>query len=261
MLRHLRLLLIFIKQSLQKQLAYRMDFMISAFVTFLWSGLRIVFYKFSFGFVGTIGDWNFGRAMILTGVFLSVMSIYKIFFEESFNEFVHTIYNGNLDFILLKPVNSQIMISLRYIKLHGISRLLVGIFVFIWGARLEGLHITFAHWLIFILMMLVGVIIYYSIYFISLCSVFYLGYIRNINFLFRPILSMLFIPFDTILGGINALISWIFPIVFVATVPARVLFDVNPLQILQGLFLGILLLFLGNLIWKQSLKNYASLNS
>jgi len=261
MLRHLKLILIFVKQSLQKQLAYRLDFMISALITFLWSALRIIFYKFSLSFAGTIGDWNFGRAMILTGVFLSVMAIYKIFFEENFNKFVHTIYNGELDFILLKPVNSQIMISFRHIKLHGISRLLVGIFVFIWGINLEGLHLTFGHWLIFILMMLVGVVIYYSIYFISLCSVFYLGYIHNINFLFKPILNMLFIPFDTILGGLNALISWIFPIVFIATVPARVLFDINVSQILQGLFWAALLLFLSNLIWRKSLKNYSSLNS
>ena len=66
---------------------------------------------------GYIGGWKFEQALIIQGIYTILNGITNTWFNPNLTEIVKHIREGTLDFVLLKPIDSQFFISFKKMKM------------------------------------------------------------------------------------------------------------------------------------------------
>lgn len=121
MLRYLRLFSLFIKNSLQVDLEYRANFIgawVFSVLDLVWSlGGTMLFYSFR----ERIGGWTFYEALLVIGLFFIMLGVNDVAIMPNVQGMSDHIRKGTFDFVLVKPLNSQIHGTLRQYKVHRIS--------------------------------------------------------------------------------------------------------------------------------------------
>ena len=76
-----------------------------------------------FSHTGTINGWTLHQMVVLLlGVYYIVQGAQAVVFEGSFARFMEHVRMGTLDFTLIKPVDSQFMISTRHIQIPQLGQ-------------------------------------------------------------------------------------------------------------------------------------------
>jgi len=260
--RYLRLYLVLVKINLAREIQFRAHFVLDNLVTVIWSGLLILYYLFIFQYVTQVRGWTLAQVLVLTGIYLCFNSILKSVIEQNFSQFVRIVYRGELDFYLLKPINSQFLLSFFRFSLRSLVRLVVGLGVLVWGLSLAAVSFTVVGGMQAILSFLIGLVIVYSLWFMSLLLAFRLGNVENLYYLFMPVFQVSRMPITVFPKPVEVLFTLVIPLVFVATIPAQAIWQtVSWLTIGYGLLAGIGLLWLSHRLWLLSLRSYVSASS
>jgi ABC-2 type transport system permease protein len=115
---------------------------------------------------------------------------------------------------------------------------------------------------LFIAVFVSGVVIVYSLWFMSLLPVFWWGRADNIQHLFRPLHQLTRIPIDITGRVLRHLFTFVIPLAFVSTVPAQALaVGVSPWLIVYGILAAVFSLWLSNRAWHFALRHYTSASS
>src|SRR3981081_4238527 len=125
-MRYLRLLAIFAQTELQFAVAYRVNLMLDLFeeLVIVVSSLAAVLIMFSH--TGVINGWTLGQMIVLLGVYYVIQGAPSVVFEASFERFMEHVRMGTLDYILIKPANSQFMISARHVQVAQLGQIALG---------------------------------------------------------------------------------------------------------------------------------------
>ena len=141
-MRYLPLVGTFMGVSAQQELAYGANFGIGLLNTLInvvtgWLGLAIVF-----GQVESIHGWSYASALAVLGVYLVVGAVRDLVISPSLDRLAGLegdLWRGTLDFVLLRPINTQFLVSLREWRLLALFDMLLG-FVVIGVALLAVMH-------------------------------------------------------------------------------------------------------------------------
>jgi ABC-2 type transport system permease protein len=127
MTRYLRLYASFARISLLGELAFRGNFLLKAVVELTWLGLMIYFYDRLFDFAADVAGWSRAQYFFFLGTYYLLESLNETFFMGNFGEFSELVRTGNLDLILLKPVDEQFLISFRRVEWSTLPNGLLGL--------------------------------------------------------------------------------------------------------------------------------------
>src|SRR6185312_3229309 len=72
----------------------------------------------------SIYGWNRNELLLLAGVYSVSIGIFHTIFSRNFDRFSKVIHLGDLDSILLKPIDSQFSLSFTLFNYMSITRLL-----------------------------------------------------------------------------------------------------------------------------------------
>lgn len=131
MLRYLRLFRSFAAISLQGDMAFRGNFLIKVVVELTWLALMVYFYGRLFDFTAAVAGWSRGQYFFFLGTYYLIESIVETLFLANLGEFSELVRSGNLDLILLKPVDEQFLVSCRHIEWTTLPSAGFGIFLMI----------------------------------------------------------------------------------------------------------------------------------
>ena len=141
---YFNVLLTFARNSLVRDIMFRMNFVLQCISSVSWTLMNVGFYLIIFAHTDMIGP-NSGWGKYEFFVFLAttwlINSIVQAFFMPNAQEFSELIRTGNLDFALLKPIDTQFLISFRKVDWSALSNFFAGIVIAIvaWprGSRVE----------------------------------------------------------------------------------------------------------------------------
>ena len=74
-----------------------------------------------------IGGWKFEQALIIQSIYTILNGITNTWFNPNLKEIVKHVREGTLDFVLIKPIDSQFFISLKKITPSGILEIIIGV--------------------------------------------------------------------------------------------------------------------------------------
>ncbi|MGL5805907.1 MAG: ABC transporter permease [Xenococcaceae cyanobacterium] len=258
--RYLKLLNLFWSTSIAAELEYRLNFLIAS-LSSLANLAGSIFSLFLFYRTGyTFEGWNWQQAMLVLGVFTLLQGFSATFLVPNLNRIVDQVQKGTLDFVLLKPIDSQFWVSARSVSPWGVPDLLFGAIIIIYAG--SGLGFSFKNYIQGAIPIASGFIILYSLWFMLGSTSIWFVKIYNVTEVLRGFLEAGRYPLIAYPASYRVFFTFVIPVAFLTTVPAEAMLDRAPNFLLGGsVLLAISLFFVAKYFWKFALRFYTSASS
>ena len=92
----------------------------------LWLAILLAFYRTVFARTSTIAGWSEPQYFFFVGCFFALNGLIETLFLDNCNEFAELVRTGDLDFLLLKPIDEQFLITCRRIDWGTAPNVLMG---------------------------------------------------------------------------------------------------------------------------------------
>jgi ABC-2 type transport system permease protein len=96
-------------------------------VEVLWLAILLGFYAIVFGRTNTVAGWTQDQYLFFVGCFFTLNGLIETLFLENCNAFSELVRTGDLDFVLLKPIDEQFLVSCRRIDFGTAPNVLMGL--------------------------------------------------------------------------------------------------------------------------------------
>jgi len=242
-------------------LEYRMNFAIRIFTDVIWYIAQLSVFEVLFLHTNQIAGWTVETMRFFMGVLFLVDAIYMVLFHENLDRLSDKVAKGDLDMLLVKPINSQFMISLQKFSTAYLGNVLLSAS---WLAY-AGYHLSqniFPQIFSLLLLLPCSVLIPYCIrFFFATVSVIYVR-AENVNYLWYEMYRLGTRPDNIYPAWLRYLVLTAIPVGFIASVPARIVISgMNWGLIFSAWGITLTLLFLINKFWTFALKRYSSASS
>src|SRR5229473_6310224 len=127
------------KNSVTRELIFKSNFLLWIFVELLWFGLQLSLIGVLYLHTDHIGSWTKWQVVMLIGASHFIQQIFQAFFLINCTNLSELIRTGKMDFLLLLPVNTRFVVSLRQVDLGGFVNAGFAVAVMAYAARQLGL--------------------------------------------------------------------------------------------------------------------------
>ncbi len=259
---YLRLLTIFYKNTLISELEYRLSFWANIGLSLFWLSWAALSVRVYFFHSDSIAGWNYNELLVVMGLFFVMNGFRQMILTPNLSRISEYVRMGTLDFILTKPVDSQFLVSLRYVG------------VFNWGDPILGLGlVAFALWqlrhlpsagdiVLFLALMIAAMFILYSFSLILQTTTFWSTNVERVDALVMGFLETGRFPVQFYRGWIRTALTVVIPVAFLTTFPAQAL-----LGKLEGgvaaaaVGLAVILFVASSAFWRFALRYYTGASS
>ncbi len=264
MRRYLEIWGIMLRNSLIRELSFKVNFILWLIVELLWFCGQIVFFGIIFGQVDRIGDWSQWEVILLIGTHQMIAQLFQAFFFVNVSNIPELVRTGRLDSLLVLPIDSQFAVSAKQFGLDSLLNAFLGAIVVIVAlAKLQvmpGLGMV----LLYFVAIAFGVVIHYSIMLALAAVSFWIVRAQGLVYGYFNFLHIARYP-DVIFPRLFQFIfGWIIPVIIVANIPARLL--IKPLSqpawlMLHLVIAGSIAFLLSRIFWRFALRHYSSASS
>lgn len=248
--------------NLNNLFAYRGNFLNSILSSFVWGLFSIVSIILLTTRVNSLFGWSRDEIIILTAIFAIVIGLFYMFFSRNFEYFSRIVYLGQLDSFLLKPIDSQFFLSTRFVNYASFIRILMGTILMIYLLQKNKIEINLINVLLFVVFLICGIILMYSIWYIVITTTIWASRLSNIVELLYSTASISKYPPEMYKEISFYLFLFLLPLILVIATPVRFLFGRFDVQTaLVMIVLTAVLLVVSRKWWKFALKHYTSASS
>jgi ABC-2 type transport system permease protein len=261
--RHLTLYAALWKNSVTREMSFKGNFILWIVVELLWFVLQLSFVKVLFLQTQSIGTWTQWQMVLLVGASNFIQQLYQGFFLTNCTNLSELVRTGRMDFLLLLPVNTRFLVSLRVVDLGAFINALFGLCVMIFAAGKLHLHPSMAQLIGFGALCIVGVLIHYSLMFILAVVCFWTVRAQGIVWGYYNLFNIARMPDEAFKGAFRAVFSFGLPVLLVSNVPVRILAKglEAPSAWLTLIGIGVVWAVISELFWRYSLRHYTSASS
>ncbi len=265
-----------------RDMTYRLNFLMEAISSLAWTMINLSLYLLIFTHVNQIGahtGWGQWEFMVFLATTWIINSLIQSFFMPNCEEFTELIRTGRLDFALLKPIDTQLFVSVQRVEWSGLSNFLAGIVLLIVSVyqlatrAVDPLVVSPIAVLLYPLFIVCGVGILYSLMISLSATSIWLGRNTSLHDFWFYITSFSRYPREIYDGGrfgtpVQFIFTYMIPVLVVVNVPAKLLSrSLRPVNVLD-LWLTIFTLIatvvsfaLSRLIFQKALSSYRSASS
>jgi ABC-2 type transport system permease protein len=257
MMQTLRLLAVFYRTSVQTDMEYRADFFTRLVASLLGLLTTIGGLSIAFQYTAQIKGWSFPQVLVLLAVYYLMDGLIEMFIAPNMREIMVKVREGTLDFVLLKPVSSQFMATFRTINVWRAANLLVGAGLLVYTMRRLALVVGAQQAGAFALTLVAGVGVVYSFWLVLVTLTFWFVRIENIEQIVWQAFEAGRYPVEIYPGWLRATLTYVVPVAFIITVPARALAGrLDPGFVAVSLAVALGSLVLSSLFWRFGLRYY-----
>jgi ABC-2 type transport system permease protein len=276
-----RVFLTFARNSLVRDMTFRTNFLLQCISSFGWTLMNVGFYLILFQYTDTIGadsGWDRDKFFIFIATTWFINSLVQAFFMPNAQEFSELIRTGGLDFALLKPIDTQFLISFRRIDWSALSNFFAGIIIIavsLYNLAMRDVNpmvpsaISVLLYLVFVVC---GIAIMYSLMTCLSATSVWLGRNQTLYNFWFYITNFSRYPMEIYNTGwgkpLYGFFTFIVPVLVVVNVPARLLAKpISPRTDQELLIIGwavaatILSIVASRWVFKKSLGAYRSASS
>jgi ABC-2 type transport system permease protein len=255
--RYLRLLRLFARTELQFALEYRVNLVLEIMQMLVVSGTSIAAVLILFAYTQVMNGWTLGQMVVLLGVYYIVQGAEELVMQPSFERFMEHVREGTLDFILLKPVSSQFMVSFRHFQTVQTLQVVLGLIITVVGLANLATVVTVASALTFAVTLACGFVLIYALLLVLSTLAFWFVRVDNLLAIFWAFIDAGRFPIDIYPGWLRLTMSTVVPVGIAVTVPAKAIAGLVDAQTL-GLVLAATLAawIVSRAFWRVGLRNY-----
>jgi ABC-2 type transport system permease protein len=262
MKRYIHLYKALLRFSFLRFATYRALFINSLVATVGWGFFQIAWIHLLTVRTRSAFGWTKNELIILAILYVIIAGVFHFFFTGNFERFSHLINKGELDFILLKPVDSQYLVTNFLQRIPNLIRVALGVCFLSIHILVTKTEITFAGWLGFAVFIIFGVALLYSLWMIYCTLLVWFPRISNLIDFLLTINGMSRYPAEMMYEVKNFILIFILPFSMAVATPVKVLVR----GALDGEVAGLVILSAGlfvtsRLFWNYALRHYTSASS
>lgn len=228
--RYFAVFMTFARNSLVREMTFRWNFILDCISSLSWVLMQLGFYLIIFEHTDEIGagtGWHRWQFFVFLATTLFINSLVQTLFMTNMDEFSDLIRKGDLDFALLKPIDTQFLISLRKFEWSSLAN-------FAFAALLLGIalgHLDFRPTIgqsaLYVVYLGCGVVMLYSLMVVLGSISVWLGRNESLYDFWFYITNFSRYPMEIYEGRIGTPLRHVFtfliPILVVVNVPARLM--------------------------------------
>jgi ABC-2 type transport system permease protein len=225
---YLGVFLTFARNSLVRDMTFRANFIIDMISSISWMVMNLGFYVLVYRETTHIADWGKYEFFVFISTTMFVNSIVQAFFMPNAEELSEQVRTGGLDFALLKPIDTQFLVSLRRVSWSSLGIFVVALILLAYSVpRIEGFTPTIWQFILYPLYVLMGVAILYSVMIALAATSIWLGRNQSLYDFWFYITNFSRYPMEIYDGPwgtpIRQVFTFVVPILVVINVPARLM--------------------------------------
>jgi ABC-2 type transport system permease protein len=263
----------FAHNSLVREMSFRANFIIEIISALSWMSMYLGFYILIFEYTEAIGDgpdaWSKYQFFVFLGTSLFINSIVEAFFMPNTEELSELIRTGGLDFALLKPIDTQFLVSLQRVDWSSLASFLFAFTLICYSFVQLGYAPSLVQILLYVLYMGCGVGILYSLMITLSATSIWLGRNQTLYDFWFYITNFSRYPMEIYNGRfgtpMRTAFTFFLPILLVVNVPANMI--VRPLEsqnwslAAYAVFAMVACLLASRWVFQRALLSYRSASS
>jgi len=252
------------KNSVTREMMFKGNFLLWIVVEMAWFALQLGFISVLYLHTDSIGTWTKWQVVLLVGTSHFIQQIFQTFFLVNCVNLSELVRSGKLDFLLMLPINTRFLLSLRQVDLGGFINATSAMGVMIYAGIKLQLSPTLPILLGFGALCFTGICIHYCLMF-SLATVsFWTVKAQGIVYGYYNLFNIARMPDDAFpkRGIFRSVFTFVLPVLLVSNVPARLLTErLTSASALLLVGLAIVCALVSEWLWRISLRHYTSASS
>jgi ABC-2 type transport system permease protein len=267
---YLRVFATFARNSLVRDMTFRANFLIDSVTSLAWVAMNLGFYLLIFRYTDHLSTgWREYEFFAFIATTVIINSLVQTFFMPNASEFSELIRTGNLDFALLKPIDTQFLISLEKIEWSGLANFVFALVLLGYSVAHLDHSVTVVQGLLYAVYVLCGVAMMYSVMMVMSSASVWLGRNQSLYDFWFYITNFSRYPMEIYRGPIGDPLRWTFtfiiPILIVVNVPARLMAWPLAAQqwslVIYALLATVAVLAMSRWLFLRALASYRSASS
>ncbi len=259
-MRPLKLILTFWSAALASQMEYRANFVMATIEAVLEAVGKLfgvyLFYTTGFSF----GGWRWQEALLVLGMATLVDAFFIGVLNPNLRRISEHVQKGTLDFVLLKPVDSQLWITTQYFSVVGVPFFASGLIIVIYAGL--SVHLPVLGWLLLAAAAIASLALAYAIGFLFASTAIWFVKVFNVVFFLNALVWTGQYPVSAYQRPFRIFMTYVLPIYFMTTVPAELaLSRQSPAALLLAFGVAAIALFASRAFWRFALRYYTSASS
>lgn len=262
MTRYLRLLAIQLRISVASAMAYRANFLIEGVMSLAWMAITLLPLIVLFNGRESVAGWTAPAALVVIGYFMAVRAVLEGMISPSLVDLVEKIRSGSFDYVLLKPVDAQAMVSASRYEPWKVFDLAGAIAVIVYAFIKRGEPPAVADAALGLLLLGTGVLATYALWILCAAASFWVVRLDNLMYLLGAIFDTARWPVHVFPGVWRLIFTFVIPVAVMTTYPAKALLgELDARTALATVGGALALLAISRLVWRTAIRSYTSASS
>jgi viologen exporter family transport system permease protein len=257
-LRPVRVAWLYFKVGLMSEIQYRVNFFIHLLQSAVALGTGLVVLALVFSHTQQLNGWSQPELLAVLGIQILMGGVIQAVIQPNMTRLIEEVRLGKLDYALTKPEDSQVLVSVREVRIWEGVDLLTGAIVL--GIAISSLHrgIGSIEALAFAAALVLGAAMIYCFWLIVTTGAFWLVRMDQIVELFEGVYQTGRWPVGVYPTWLRYGLTFLVPIAFAVTVPAEAVTSrLHGLTLLGAAGFAALLFAFTRWFWKLGLRHYS----
>ena len=256
-MRYLRLLGIQLKAAALLSLQYRLDFFVQVVMSLFWTTSALIPLWVLFSMRTGVAGWGAYEALMVAGFFIALKGFLQGAVQPSLTNVVEHIRKGTLDFLLLKPVDAQFLLSTSKLDLPRAVDVVAGFALVAWALAKSGAEPSVLSVLLALAILACAVAILYALWILVVSLAFHVVKVDNLSYLIVSTFDAARWPSSVFRGALAFVFTFVIPLALMTTYPALALLDRLELtQVGTSVVVALGFLLASRWVWLRSVRSY-----
>jgi viologen exporter family transport system permease protein len=254
----LKIALLHLRVGVMTDLQYRMNFALQVLQSLLSLGVGLVVLALVYSHTTELNGWSESELLAVLGVQIAVGGFIRALIQPNMMRLTEEVRDGKLDYALTKPVDAQMLVSVRQVEIwQAVDVLTGGAVIAVALVRLEG-HLGLFDVLGFGAALVFGAVLLYCFWMLLATLAFWVVNLWHLPDLFEGVFQTGRWPVGIYPTWLRFGVTFLVPIAFAVTVPAEAVTSRLDWQTLVfAAALAVLFFAVTRWFWRFGLRNYS----
>jgi ABC-2 type transport system permease protein len=257
-MRALKLFGLYFKVGALNELQYRANLaaqLVQSAIALL-TGLAVL--ALVFGQTSSLAGWSQPELLAVMGVHILMGGVINTFIQPNMQRLMGDVRDGTLDFVLTKPEDSQVLVSVREVRIWQAVDIVVGLVVLGFALAQLGGRVSVPEALAFGFALLLGAAMIYSFWMVLTIGAFWIVRMDELHELFEGVYQSGRWPVGIYPGWLRIGLTFLVPIAFAVTVPAEALAGrLTPETLAIATVFAVVVVAFTRWFWTFGLRHYS----
>ncbi len=258
MIEALRLFAAFVRVAVHREVAYRANLVAQTVQSVVGLGTALGGLAVVFAHTATLAGWPPSELVALVGVFQMVGGAIGFAIQPAMQRLMEEVRTGALDFTLLQPADSQVLVSVREVSVYRLTDVALGAALL--GAALARLGARLGPGRIaaFTLALAAGGAVVYAVWLALATCAFWWVRVDNVLVIFETLYDAGRWPVSIYPGWLRGALTFLIPVALATSVPVEALTGaLRGRTLALAAVVAAAALVLSRLLWRAGLRAYS----